>query len=124
MKSKTHFKEYRPARLGDRRCGLRATIEPSPDDICSSDSEDNEASPVRHLLVHDDASLPTTKTETIPVTPATTSEPMDTSFFLKLILENQLEQTKFQSMMEKRTAQQEELNRAHSEQIVQMVTQQ
>jgi hypothetical protein len=49
MKSKTHFKEYRPATPGDRCCGLRATIEPSPDDICSSGNKDNEASPVRHL---------------------------------------------------------------------------
>jgi hypothetical protein len=37
------------------------TIEPSSDDICSSDSEGNEASPVRHLRVHDGASLPTKK---------------------------------------------------------------
>jgi hypothetical protein len=49
MMFETHFKEYMPVRLGDRRHGQRATIEPSPDDICSSDSEGNEASPVRHL---------------------------------------------------------------------------
>jgi hypothetical protein len=122
MMSETHFKEYRPARPGDRCRGLRATIEPSPDDICPSDSEGNEASLVRHLRIHD-ASLPTEKTETVPVTPATTSEPMDSSFFLKLILENQGDQRKFQSMMEMRMAQQEELNCAHSEYIAQMVTQ-
>jgi hypothetical protein len=69
---------------------------------------------VRHLRVHDGASLPTEKTETVPVTLATTSEPMDSSFFVKLILENQRNQRKFQSMMEMRMAQQEELNRAHS----------
>jgi hypothetical protein len=114
MMSETHFKEYRPARPGDRRRGLRATIEPSPDDICSSDSEGNEASLVRHLRVHDGASLPTEKTETVPITLATTSEPMDSSFFVKLILENQRNQRKFHSMMEMRMAQQEELNRAHS----------
>jgi hypothetical protein len=39
---------------------------------------------------------------------------MDSSFFVKLILENQRNQRKFQSMMEMRMAQQEELNRAHS----------
>jgi hypothetical protein len=61
MMSKTHFKEYMPARSGDKRRVLRATIEPSPDDICSSDSEGNEASPVRHFRVHDGASLPTEK---------------------------------------------------------------
>jgi hypothetical protein len=61
LMSETHFKEYRHARLGDRRRGLRATIEPYLDDICSSDSEGNEASPVRHLRVHDGASLPTEK---------------------------------------------------------------
>jgi hypothetical protein len=71
MKSKTHFKEYRPARLGDRRRGLRATIEPSPDDMCSSGSEDNEASLVRHLSVHHSVSLATTKTETVIITLAT-----------------------------------------------------
>jgi hypothetical protein len=70
---------------------------------------------VRHLRVHDGASLPTKKIETVPVTPAVTSEPMDSSFFLKLILENQREQTKFQPMMEKRMAHQGELNRAYSE---------
>jgi hypothetical protein len=43
---------------------------------------------------------------------------MDSSFFLKLILENQREQTKVQSMIEKRMAHQEELNRTNSEQIV------
>jgi hypothetical protein len=32
------------------------------------------------------------KTKIVPITPATTSEPMDSSFFLKLILENQREQ--------------------------------
>jgi hypothetical protein len=47
---------------------------------------------------------------------------MDSSFFLKLILENQHDQRKVQSMMEMRMAQQEELNHAHSEQIAQMVT--
>jgi hypothetical protein len=47
---------------------------------------------------------------------------MDSSFFVKLILENQCDQRKFQSMMEMRMAQ-KELNRAHSEKIVQMVTQ-
>jgi hypothetical protein len=87
------FKQYRSARLGDKHHGLSAKIEPSPDDICSSDSEDNEASPVRHLRVHHGVSLPTTKTEIVPDTPTTTSEPMDSSFFLKLILENQREQT-------------------------------
>jgi hypothetical protein len=69
---------------------------------------------VRHLRVHDGASLPTEKIETVPITLATTSEPMDSSFFVKLILENQRNQRKFQSMMEMRMAQQEELNRAHS----------
>jgi hypothetical protein len=77
---------------------------------------------VNNLRVHDSALLPTEKTETVPVTPATTSEPMDSSFFLKLILENQHDQRKVQSMMEMRMAQQEELNHAHSEQIAQMVT--
>jgi hypothetical protein len=90
-----------------RRRGLRAIIVLSPDDICSSDSEDNETSPVRHLRVHDGVLVPTTKTETVPVTLATTIELIDSSFFLKLILENQCEQTKFQSMMEKRIAHQE-----------------
>jgi hypothetical protein len=61
----THFKKYRPTRLGYRRRGLRATIEQSPDDICSSNSEGNEASPVRHLRVHDGALLPTEKTEIV-----------------------------------------------------------
>jgi hypothetical protein len=123
MMSETHLKEYRLARPRDRRRGLRATIEPYLDDICSSDSEGNEASPVRHLQEHDGASLPTEKSETVPVTPATTIEPIDCSFFLKLILENRRDQRKFQSMMEMRMAQQEELNHAHSEQIAQMVTQ-
>jgi hypothetical protein len=59
MMSETHFKEYGSARPGDRCHGLRATIEPSPDDICSSENEGNEASPMRHLRVHDGASLPT-----------------------------------------------------------------
>jgi hypothetical protein len=48
---------------------------------------------------------------------------MDSSFFVKPILENQRDQRKFQSTMEMRMAQQEELNCAHSEQIAQMVTQ-
>jgi hypothetical protein len=78
---------------------------------------------VKHLRVHDGASLPTEKTETVPVTLATTREPMDSSFFVKLILENQRDQRKFQSTMEMRIAQQEEFNRADSEQIAQMVTQ-
>jgi hypothetical protein len=39
---------------------------------------------------------------------------MDSSFFVKLILENQCDQRKFQSMMEIRIAQQEELNSTHS----------
>jgi hypothetical protein len=107
MKSKTHCKEYMPVRPGDRRRGLRATIIPSSDDNCSLDSEDNETPPVRHLRVHDGVLLPTTKTETVPVILATTSELIDSSFFVKLILENQHEQTKFQSMMEKRMAHQE-----------------
>jgi hypothetical protein len=105
MMFETHFKEYMPVRLGDRRHGQRATIEPSPDDICSSDSEGNEASPVRQLRVHDRASLPTEKTEIVPATPATTSEPMESSFFLKLILKNLRDQRKFQSMMEMSMAQ-------------------
>jgi hypothetical protein len=78
---------------------------------------------VRHLQVHDGASLLTEKTQTVPVTPETSSEPIDSSFFVKLILENQRDQRKFQSMMEMRMAQQEELNGAHSEQIAKMVTQ-
>jgi hypothetical protein len=80
MISETHFKEYKSVRPGDMHHGGRATIEPSPDDICSSESEDNEASPVKHLQVHDGATLPTNKTETILVTLATTNEPMDSSF--------------------------------------------
>jgi hypothetical protein len=48
---------------------------------------------------------------------------MDSYFIVKLILENQRDQRKIQSMMEMRMTQQEELNRTHSEQIVQMVTQ-
>jgi hypothetical protein len=69
---------------------------------------------MRRLRVHDGASLPTEETETVLVTPTTTSEPMDSSFFVKLILENQRDQRKFQSMMEMRMAQQEELN-AHTQ---------
>jgi hypothetical protein len=65
-----------PVKPGDKRRGLRATIEQSPDDICSLDNKDNEVSPVRHLRVHDGASLPTTKTEIVRVTLAITSEPM------------------------------------------------
>jgi hypothetical protein len=63
--------------------------------MCSLDSEGNEASPVRHLQVHDGASLLTEKTKIVLVTPETSSEPIDCSFFVKLILENQRGQRKF-----------------------------
>jgi hypothetical protein len=49
---------------------------------------------VRYLWVHDGASLPTEKTEIVLVTPATTSESMDSSL-VKQILENQRDQRKF-----------------------------